>query len=63
MYFIVNETSGRLAATLEYITASVDLRTRRIAAFPEELAAGLDALLEKHRGLGWAAPVCGSMKP
>ena len=63
MYFIVNEARGRLAATLEYITASVDLQTRRITPFPEELAAGLDVLLEKHQGLGWVAPVCGLMKP
>jgi acyl-CoA thioester hydrolase len=63
MYFIVNETSGRLAATLEYISASVDLSTRRITPFPEELADGLDLLLENHRELGWAAPVCGLMNP
>lgn len=63
MYFIVNETSRRLAATLEYITASVNLQTRRIATFPEELANGLDVLLEKHQGLGWKAPVCGLMNP
>ena len=63
MYFIVNETRSRLAATLEYITAGVDMRTRRIAPFPEELASGLDVLLEKHQGLSWKAPVCGLMNP
>ena len=63
MYFIVNETSSRLAATLEYISASVDLRSRRITTFPEELAIGLDVLLEKHQGLNWKAPVCDLMNP
>ena len=63
MYFIVNETRGRLAATLEYVTVSVNLQTRRITTFPEELANGLDVLLEKHQGLAWVAPVCGLMKP
>jgi len=63
MYFIVNETKQRLAATLEYITASIDMRTRRKAPFREELASGLDALIERHRGLHWDAPVCGKMSP
>lgn len=63
MYFIVNETSGRLAATLEYITASVDMNARRTAPFREELAEGLDRLVEKHRALSWTAPVCGTMSP
>jgi acyl-CoA thioester hydrolase len=63
MYFIVNETKGRLAATLEYITASVDMNTRRAAPFREELSNGLDRLIEKHRALGWTAPVIGTMNP
>jgi hypothetical protein len=37
------------------------MRTRRIAPFPEELAGVLDALLDNHRQLGWAAPDCGLM--
>jgi len=63
MYFIVNETRGRLAATLEYITAGVDMRTRRISPFPEELSMKLGQVLEKHRQLEWTTPVCGVMKP
>jgi acyl-CoA thioester hydrolase len=63
MYLIVNETRNRLAATVEYITAGVDMRTRRIAPFPEELASGLDVLIEKHQGLSWKTPVCGLMNP
>ena len=63
MYFIVNETSSRLAATLEYITAAVDMNTRRTAPFRHELSSGLDRLIEKHRALSWTAPVCGFMTP
>lgn len=63
MYFIVNETSRRLAATLEYITASIDMRARRTAPFRAELASGLDLLIAKHRALSWAAPVSGTMNP
>jgi len=62
MYFIVNRSRGRLAATLEYVSACVDMRTRRIAPFPLELAGVLDTLIENHRRLGWTAPDCGLMK-
>lgn len=63
MYFIVNETRGCLAATLEYVTACVDMQTRRIAPFPGQLADDLDRVLATHRSLDWTAPVCGWMKP
>jgi acyl-CoA thioester hydrolase len=63
MYFAINDSSGQLAATLEYVTAGIDLGQRRMAAFPEPLCRGLDALIEKHRKLEWAAPVCGHMAP
>jgi acyl-CoA thioester hydrolase len=63
MYFIVNETRQMLAATLEYVTAGVDMKTRRSAPFREDLASGLDRIIEKHKGLSWDAPVCGSMNP
>ena len=63
MYFIVNETNQRLTATLEYITASVDMTTRRTAPFDAELARWLDRLVEKHAGLSWSAPVCRTMNP
>lgn len=62
MYFIVNQTQGRLAATLEYISACVDMQTRRITPFPDQLAGVLDGLLEKHRHLSWSAPACGLME-
>ena len=63
MYFIVNETRQLLAATLEYVTAGVDMKTRRTAPFRDDLASGLDWMIEKHKGLSWDAPVCGSMNP
>lgn len=63
MYFIVNETQGRLAATLEYITACVDMRTRRTAPFSGDLAGVLDKLLKAHRGLAWPTPGGGMLKP
>jgi acyl-CoA thioester hydrolase len=63
MYLIVNETQSRLAAVIEYVTAMIDMRVRRTAAFPEELSDGLGALLARHRKLSWPAPSNGFMKP
>lgn len=63
IYLVINETRGCLAATLEYITANIDMKGRRMAVFPEELAGGLDWLIDKHRQLSWDPPVCGFMSP
>ncbi|NNJ79862.1 MAG: thioesterase [Xanthomonadales bacterium] len=63
IYFVVNDSSDRLAATLEYITAGIDMTHRRMAPFPEDLARGLDELIEKHRALGWAPLLSGVMMP
>lgn len=63
IYFVVNDDTERLAATLEYITAGIDLENRRMAAFPAELAEGLDRLVARHARLAWAPPLCGRMTP
>ena len=63
LYLVVNDSTDRLAATLEYITAGIDMKNRRMAAFPADLAQGLDQLIEKHRALSWAPPLCGVMRP
>jgi acyl-CoA thioester hydrolase len=63
IYFVVNDSSDRLAATLEYVTAGIDMELRRMAPFPEDLASGLDVLIEKHRTLTWTPPVSGAMAP
>jgi len=61
MYFIVNDSRDALACTLEYMTAGVDLRSRRTALFPHQIQQGIELLIEKHRLLQWTAPVCGTM--
>ncbi len=61
MYFIVNDTREQLACTIEYITACVDLQSRRTMAFPEALHDGLQRIAQRHQQLSWPAPVCGSM--
>lgn len=63
VYYIVNETRGRLAGTLEYISNGVDMQHRRTAPMPAELARGLDRLFAAHQRLAWEPQLCGLMKP
>ena len=60
--FMVNETQGTLAAILECLNAFVDMRVRRTAPFPPEIAAPIGATLAAHTALGWPAPLCGAMR-
>ncbi|MBI5666435.1 MAG: thioesterase family protein [Chloroflexi bacterium] len=59
MLFMVNETRGALAATLEGLGSHADMRLRRTAPYPDHIAARIDALLAEHGALDWDAPVCG----
>lgn len=61
MYFIVNDTRDQLACTIEYVSAGVDLHSRKTRAFPDELYLGLQPLVQQHQALQWPAPVCGAM--
>jgi acyl-CoA thioester hydrolase len=61
MYFIVNDTRDQLACTIEYVSACVNLQSRRTIAFPQILHDGLQRLAQKHQALDWAAPVCGAI--
>jgi len=61
MMFMVNETRGALAAIFECVNSFADLRARRTAPYPDEIAGRIDALLATHRQLKWEAPVCGVM--
>lgn len=61
MMFLVNETSGKLAAIFECVNSFADLTQRRTAPYPPHISARIDALLAEHQALGWDAPVCGVM--
>jgi hypothetical protein len=63
MYYIVNETRGCLAGTIEYISNGVDMNLRRTAPMPEELSRALDRLHVAHQRLSWAPQLCGLMAP
>ncbi|USX45837.1 thioesterase family protein [Dietzia kunjamensis] len=58
---VVNHTTGALANTVEFVEGHVDLRTRRLAPFPSDLAERIDAELERHRSLPWSLPLAGPM--
>jgi acyl-CoA thioester hydrolase len=63
VYYIVNETRGRLAGTLEYISNGVDMNLRRTAPMPEELSRSLDRVQAAHQRLSWTPHLCGLMAP
>ncbi len=63
VYLVLNDSTDKLAATLEYITAGIDMGRRRMAPFPGDLATGLDRLIRLHRQLDWTPPLCGVMSP
>ena len=61
MIFMVNEFSGKLAATLESMGTHADLVARRASVMPPEIKAYLDARLEIDQQLDWQAPISGSI--
>ncbi|MBF6079525.1 thioesterase family protein [Nocardia beijingensis] len=62
MTFVLDRQRDRLANTLEILLVHVDLERRRASPLPVDVGAALDAQLEVHRRLRWAAPVCGAMR-
>lgn len=61
MNFLTN--GDVLSATFEVVGCYIDMRTRRMAAFPLEITDKLDVLLARHQQLAWEAPLCGVMAP
>jgi acyl-CoA thioester hydrolase len=59
--FMVNETTGRLAAIFECVNSFADLTLRRTAPYPAEIADRMDPMLAQDAALDWPAPVCGVM--
>ena len=63
MQFMVNESQGKLACTIEVLNSHIDMSIRRTSPYPPHIAAQLDVLLAEHQQLTWDAPVCGAIKP
>jgi acyl-CoA thioester hydrolase len=62
LMFLVNETTGKLAAIFECMNAFLDLNVRRTAPFPPAILTKIDAWLDRDRKLDWLPPVSGSMQ-
>ncbi|MFW5748325.1 MAG: thioesterase family protein [Chloroflexota bacterium] len=62
MCFMVNETQGLLAATIEELGSHADLTARRTAPMPPDITDRLDAVIAAHSALDWDAPISGAIK-
>ncbi len=63
MHFMINESTEKLAATLETVTSHANTATRRTSPFPAEIAAAIDGILKEQNRLEWEAPLCGVIRP
>ena len=61
LMFILNNSRNVLVSSLEFVTSGANLDTRRTAAFPDDIGARLDSMIEEHCRLPWSAPLCGVM--
>lgn len=62
MHFLINETTGKLAATIEALSSHADLAARRTSPFPESIATKLDSLINDHKQLDWQPQLCGAIQ-
>src|SRR5579884_1772522 len=53
LMFLVNESRGTLASIFECVNSFADMRARRTAPYPAEIAARIDHLIALHSALGW----------
>ncbi len=63
MQFMLNETTGKLAATIEVLGSHADTIARRTSPFPEEIAQKIDAIITQQDAFSWDAPLCGILRP
>lgn len=63
MQFMLNETTGKLAATIEVLGSHADTVARRTSPFPEHIAQQIDAIIAAQNELDWDAPICGVLRP
>ncbi|HYY29229.1 MAG TPA: thioesterase family protein [Chthoniobacterales bacterium] len=61
LMFMVDETRGSLSAIFECINAFADLKLRRTAPFPPQIATRIEAEVAASSKLDWPPPICGVM--
>jgi acyl-CoA thioester hydrolase len=62
MHFMINETTTQLASTFEALITHADLKIRRSAPMPAQIAQKFDVTLARDEALDWVAPICGAMR-
>ena len=62
LLFMINETATRLASTFEALITHADLKIRRAAPLPAQIAQKLDATLAGDDTLDWEAPISGAIR-
>ena len=62
MAFMINESTGRLASTMEVLGTHADLTVRRASPLAPSIAKKIDEKLAKDAALDWEAPVSGVIK-
>jgi acyl-CoA thioester hydrolase len=60
-HFMINETTGKLAATVEMLGSHANLTARRTSPFPPYIATNFDAILAEHNQLNWISPLSGAI--
>ena len=63
MHFLMIDEGNVFATAAEFISAHIDMKLRRMAAMPEQIASRFDAILREHQQLVWQPPLCGTMQP
>lgn len=55
---LLNDTERTIAYSMELLTVHVDLSARRTSAWPDEVAAGIDAAIAAHADVDWPLSGC-----
>ena len=61
MHFMANQDTNGLAAIIESLITHANLKVRKAAPLPSEIAAGFRSRLVKDQHLDWDSPVSGMM--
>ena len=61
MVFMINETTGKLASTLEVLGTHADLKIRRASPLAPVIAKKFDEKLAEDQALGWEEPLSGAI--
>jgi acyl-CoA thioester hydrolase len=62
LMFMVNESTGKVAAHFECVNALVDLQARKTTAYPADIQERIDAMLAEQNQLPWPPPISGAMR-